>query len=70
MQAWIQAPVVALVAEGDMVALVTRQELPHPHHAGRSYTITWFNQFRIADGRVVEHWDASAPDDPPDAPGW
>ncbi len=70
LQAWIKAPVVAVVAEGDLVALVTRQELPHPHHPGRSYTITWFNQFRIADGRIVEHWDASTPADPRDAPGW
>jgi predicted SnoaL-like aldol condensation-catalyzing enzyme len=69
-QQWIQAPVVAVVAEADLVALVTAQQLPHPHHPGRSYTITWFNQFRITDGRIVEHWDASTPTDPRDAPGW
>jgi len=69
-QDWIQAPVVAIVAEGDMVALVTQQELPHPHHPGRSYTLAWFNQFRIADGRVVEHWDAATPTDAPGASTW
>jgi predicted SnoaL-like aldol condensation-catalyzing enzyme len=69
-QPWIRAPLVAVVAEGDLVALVTMQELPHPHHAGRTYTVTWFNQFRIADGRIVEHWDAATPTDPQDGPGW
>ena len=58
---WIRAPVVAIVAERDLVTLVTAQELPHPHHAGRRYTTTWFNMFRIAGGRIVEHWNAATP---------
>jgi predicted SnoaL-like aldol condensation-catalyzing enzyme len=60
-QPWIKAPVVAMVAEGDLVALVTMREHPHPVRAGRTYTTTWFNLLRIADGRVVEHWDSAAP---------
>jgi predicted SnoaL-like aldol condensation-catalyzing enzyme len=70
LQPWIRAPMVAVVAEGDLVAMVTMQELPHPVHAGRSYTVTWFNQFRITDGRIVEHWDAATPADPAAGPGW
>jgi predicted SnoaL-like aldol condensation-catalyzing enzyme len=70
LQPWIGAPLVALVAEGDLVALVTMQELPHPVHTGRTYTITWFNQFRIADGRIVEHWDAATPTDAGNRRGW
>lgn len=69
-QPWIRAPLVAVVAEGDLVALVWMQELAHPHHAGRRYTVTWFDQFRIADGRIIAHWDAATPADPPDGPGW
>jgi predicted SnoaL-like aldol condensation-catalyzing enzyme len=69
-QPWIRAPVVAVVAEGDLVALVTMQQLPHPHHPGRSYTTTWFNLFRIADGRIAEHWDAAAPGDKPGDGNW
>ncbi len=56
----IRAPVVAVVAEGDLVALVTMQEHPHPSREGRTYTTTWFDMFRIVDGRIVEHWDPAA----------
>jgi predicted SnoaL-like aldol condensation-catalyzing enzyme len=63
----IRSPVVALVAEGDLVVLVTMREHPHPVHPGLTYTTTWFDMFRVADGRLVEHWDAAAPDSP--APG-
>jgi predicted SnoaL-like aldol condensation-catalyzing enzyme len=60
---WIRAPVVAVVAEGDLVTLVTMQEHPHPSRAGRTYTTTWFNMFRIVEGRLVEHWDAATMSD-------
>lgn len=69
-QPWISAPLVAVVAEGDLVALVRMQELAHPHRPGRTYTVTWFDQFRIADGRMIEHWDAATLADPPGSPGW
>jgi len=55
----ITDPVVAMVAERDLVVVVTKHEFPHPHHAGRTYTTAWFDMFRIANGRVVEHWDAA-----------
>lgn len=56
----IRAPVVAIVAEGDLVVLVSMREHPHPSRAGRTYTTTWFDMFRVAGGRLVEHWDAAA----------
>jgi predicted SnoaL-like aldol condensation-catalyzing enzyme len=67
---WIRAPVVAIVAEADLVVLVTMREHPHPVHAGRRYTTTWFDLFRIADGRVVEHWNSAAPGDVEHGAGW
>jgi predicted SnoaL-like aldol condensation-catalyzing enzyme len=67
---WIATPVVAVVAERDLVALVTLRELPHPHRAGRTYTTTWFDLFRVADGRVIEHWNSNAPGDPPVPAQW
>lgn len=57
---WIGVPVVAIVAEGDLVVLVTMREHPHPSREGRTYTTTWFDMLRIVDGRLVEHWDAAA----------
>jgi len=56
-QGWISDPIVALVAEGDLVVMAVMHEHPHPHRAGDTYTSTWFDMFRIADGRVAEHWD-------------
>lgn len=59
LEQWLRAPVVAIVAEGNLVALVTMEEHPHPSRAGRTYTTTRFNMYRIVDERIVEHWDAA-----------
>jgi predicted SnoaL-like aldol condensation-catalyzing enzyme len=50
---------VAMIAEGDLVALVQKLTLPNPRRAGDSYTTTQIDMFRIADGRIAEHWDAA-----------
>lgn len=59
LQANIADPVVALVAEGNTVVLVTQHEFPHPHQQGRTYTTAWFDMFRLQGDRIVEHWDAT-----------
>ena len=48
---------VTMVAEGDMVVLAFRRELPDPQNAGKTYTSTWFDMFRIKDGKIAERWD-------------
>jgi predicted SnoaL-like aldol condensation-catalyzing enzyme len=55
----LRSPLVAMLAEGDLVLQVLKTEHPHPHRAGETYTSTWFDLFRIADGRIAEHWDAA-----------
>jgi predicted SnoaL-like aldol condensation-catalyzing enzyme len=55
----IERPVVALVAEGDLVIIVSARELTEPRDASRKYTTTAFDMYRIQNGRVVEHWDAA-----------
>ena len=55
----LDAPLVALVAQGDLVVLVTALEHPDPRHQGAIYTSTWFDMFRIEDGRIAEHWDGA-----------
>jgi predicted SnoaL-like aldol condensation-catalyzing enzyme len=55
----LRDPLVAMVAEGDLVVQALKFEYPHPVHAGRVYTTTWFDMFRIADHRLAEHWDGA-----------
>jgi predicted SnoaL-like aldol condensation-catalyzing enzyme len=47
---------VTMIAEGDMVVLAFRREIPDPLKPG-TYTTTWFDMFRIKDGKLAEHWD-------------
>lgn len=51
--------VVAVLAEGDLVAVATVQELPNPNDPGKTYTTTWFDMWRIKDGKADEHWDGA-----------
>jgi predicted SnoaL-like aldol condensation-catalyzing enzyme len=53
---------VAIVAERDLVVLAFRRELPDLENEGQTYTTTWFDMFRIADGKIVEHWDYGTKD--------
>ena len=46
---------VSIVAEGDLVVLATLQNVKDSE--GKLYTTTWFDMFRIKDGKVSEHWD-------------
>jgi predicted SnoaL-like aldol condensation-catalyzing enzyme len=55
----LDGPVVAVVAQGDLVVLVQALEHPHPFREGESYSTTWFDMFRIEGGKIVEHWDAA-----------
>jgi predicted SnoaL-like aldol condensation-catalyzing enzyme len=51
--------VVAVLAEGDLVTVATVREVPHPTEAGKTYTTTWFDMWRIKDGKADEHWDGA-----------
>ena len=53
----VKAPLVAVVAEGDLVVLSFARELDDPKDAGKKYSSTWFDMFRIENGRIAEHWD-------------
>jgi predicted SnoaL-like aldol condensation-catalyzing enzyme len=48
---------VAIQAEGEYVTLSFVREYPEPGLPGGTYSTTWFDMFRIVDGRIVEHWD-------------
>lgn len=55
----LDGPLVAMVAQGDLVVLVQALEHPHPFREGERYTTAWFDMFRIEGGTIVEHWDAA-----------
>jgi predicted SnoaL-like aldol condensation-catalyzing enzyme len=55
----IQAPVVAIIAEGDMVMISFAREISDPKDNAKKYTTTWFDMFRIENGKIAEHWDAA-----------
>ena len=56
-EARIKAPVVAIVAEGDIVILSFARENADPKDTSRKYTTTWFDMFRLESGKIAEHWD-------------
>jgi predicted SnoaL-like aldol condensation-catalyzing enzyme len=51
------ADLVSINADRDMVVLAFRRELPNPREPGKTYTTTWFDMFRMKDGKLAEHWD-------------
>jgi predicted SnoaL-like aldol condensation-catalyzing enzyme len=53
----VKAPLVAIVAEGDLVIMAFAREGTDPKDSTRKYTTTWFDMFRVENGKIAEHWD-------------
>jgi len=51
----LTAPVVAVLADGDLVTVVTVSS--RKDSKGEAYTTTWFDMWRLVDGKADEHWD-------------
>lgn len=64
----LTTPVVAVLAEGDLVTVVIAREYDHPVNKGQKYTSTWFDMWRFVDGKADEHWDAATITPPAPAP--
>lgn len=50
----IKLPLVTMIAERDLVIMIFRRT--ESDNAGE-YTTSWFDAFRIEDGKIAEHWD-------------
>ena len=53
-------PLVAMVADDDLVVAVMARTMPHPLREGATYNTTRFEMFRIEDGHIAEHWNGAA----------
>ncbi|RKF20818.1 hypothetical protein D6851_11025 [Altericroceibacterium spongiae] len=64
----LELPLVTILAERDMVTMAFVRPEKDAH--GNTYYSTWFDMFRIEDGKIAEHWDpmlkSDAPIDPND----
>jgi predicted SnoaL-like aldol condensation-catalyzing enzyme len=49
--------IVAVLAQGDLVAVMNRVERPDPRNPGQTYTTTHYDMWRFVDGKADEHWD-------------
>jgi predicted SnoaL-like aldol condensation-catalyzing enzyme len=56
---------VAIQAEGDFVTLAFVREEKDSANPGQKYTTTWFDMFRIDNGKIAEHWDVALKAAPP-----
>ena len=54
--------IVAVVAEGDLVIVTYVNTVKDVQDPSKSYTTTWFDMWRIKDGKADEHWDPALRD--------
>jgi predicted SnoaL-like aldol condensation-catalyzing enzyme len=54
----LSMPIVAVMAEGDYVTVLTPRHYQDPKDPTKSYWTTWFDTWRFVDGKADEHWDS------------
>lgn len=59
----LELPLIQLIAEGDYV--MTSFVRPEKDAEGQTYYSTWFDLYRIEDGKIAEHWDPMLKSDKP-----
>jgi predicted SnoaL-like aldol condensation-catalyzing enzyme len=62
----IKTPIVAVLAEGDLVTVMYPRVVRDRQDPARTYTTTWYDTWRIRDGKADEHWDPALKGEAPD----
>ena len=60
--------VVAVMADGDYVTVLTPRKYPDPRTKGKEYYTSWFDTWRFVNGKADEHWDPATISAPTPAP--
>ncbi|OJU13765.1 MAG: hypothetical protein BGN86_15445 [Caulobacterales bacterium 68-7] len=55
----VSTPIVAVTAEGDLVTIIRPYVVKDPKDPTKTYTTTWFDTWRIVNGKADEHWDSA-----------
>lgn len=55
----LSTPVAFVTAEGDLVTVAIVREEKDPKDPSKTYTTTWYDTWRIVDGKADEHWDSA-----------
>lgn len=55
----LKTKIVSVTAEGDLVTVARPREYKDPKDPSKTYTTTWFDMWRIKDGKADEHWDSA-----------
>lgn len=62
----ISMKVANVVAEGDLVVVTYARTEKDPKDPAKTYSTTWFDMWRIKDGKAAEHWDPALLNEAPD----
>jgi predicted SnoaL-like aldol condensation-catalyzing enzyme len=52
-----KSKIISVTAEGDLVTVAYVREVTDEKNPANKYTTTWFDMWRIKDGKAQEHWD-------------
>ena len=55
----MQTRVAAVIADRDLVLVAFPREYKDPKDPSKTYTTTWFDMWRITQGKASEHWDGA-----------
>lgn len=47
-----------VMAEGDLVQLMFQRNIPLSAGSDEMVDVWWYDTYRVADGKIVEHWDS------------